>query len=44
MLKTEENKNRKQSILQLSEQIIQAEKQGKLDLSKQLREELKRIV
>ncbi|HOI24011.1 MAG TPA: DNA primase [Caldisericia bacterium] len=44
MLKTEENKNRKQSIQQLSEQIIQAEKEGKLELSKQLREELKRIV
>lgn len=44
MLKTEENKNRKQSIHQLSEQIIQAEKEGKLELSKQLREELKRIV
>lgn len=44
MLKTEENKNRKHSIQQLSEQIIQAEKEGKLELSKQLREELKRIV
>jgi DNA primase len=44
VLKTEENKNRNQAILHLTEQIIQAEKDGDITLSKQLREELKRVV
>ena len=44
VLKTEENKTKKQKIIHLSQQIILAEKSGDLELSKQLREELKRIV
>ncbi len=44
ILKTEENKVKKYKVLQLKDHIIQAEKEGNISLSKQLREELKRIV